>query len=565
MENTIVSQIKYSIRSAFLFIILISCADGEEELISINLPVTTSTYEDDCSSELQDFNAKIMSMGRISATSEAFIDCVNIDVESKYQQCVGDPFFNAPIATQIEKVISISNSTNNTNMYCSGGGGIASAGLGKFAHEGNENFKWSDWIDRALSRLDAELCKPGETPKLNGCRFKPYPWPYSSASGTIWHEVLHTHGYRHGANSSNAAAKIACGYPSSPTWHFQKNTMPYIIGQCIKKVINQSVNACGVIDDCPLPNQLRIVNRFNGPTCSCVTDPARIGLELFRQAPLANGVYTIKQKSSGRYMDAFQTSEDSFNAVTRKQQSNDTQKWILTIIGKVYTLQQKSNSRYLGAYESSNQDYSAVTSVGRSDDGARWVVLPVDDISSTIQQLSSSRFLDAYEESEDYSVVTRPAQNNATQQWILSWIETDFRDETFKIQQKSSGRFLDAFQSSDTGNNAVTRYSQSDDTQKWILKPIGAVYNIVQKSSQRLLDAFETLDNDYSTVTRPMQNNDTQRWVVFSTGRSEYTIQQLSSGMFMDAHESSGKGFSVVTREVQNNDTQQWIINRVEE
>lgn len=557
------NQIKHSFRCAFLFIIFISCANGEEELISINLPVLTSTYEDDCSSELQDFNAEIMSMGRISAASDAFVDCVNIDIESKYQQCIGDPFFNAPIETQIEKVISISNSTNNTNMYCSGGGGIASASLGKFAHEGNENFKWSDWIDTALSRLDAELCKPGETPKLNGCRFKPYPWPYSSASGTIWHEVTHTHGYTHGANGQ-ANAKQACGYANSPTWNYQRNTMPYILGNCIKKVINQSANVCGVIDDCLLPNSLRVVNHFNGQTCSCVTDPARIGLELFRQAPLANGVYTIKQKSSGRYMDAFQKSEDGFNAVTRKQQSNDTQKWVLTIIGKVYTVQQQSNNSYLGAYQTSSADYSVVTHISQTSDAEKWVVLPADDISSTIQQLSSSRFLDAYEESKDYSVVTRPAQNNTTQQWILSFVESD-RGETFKIQQKSSGRFLDAFQSYDTGNNVVTRDYQSDDTQKWTLKPIGAVYTIEQKSSLRLLDAFQTLDKDYSTVTRPMQNNDTQKWVIFSTGRSGYTIQQLSSGMFIDAHESSGKDFSVVTREAQNNDTQQWIINRVDE
>lgn len=43
-------------------------------------------------------------------------------------------------------------------------------------------------------------------------------------AGTMWHEVMHTHGYHHGASCSGVI-----GY------HFQRNTAPYIVGKCMRE------------------------------------------------------------------------------------------------------------------------------------------------------------------------------------------------------------------------------------------------------------------------------------------------------------------------------------------
>ena len=79
-------------------------------------------------------------------------------------------------------------------------------------------------------------------------------------------------------------------------------------------------------------------------------------------------------------------------------------------------------------------------------------------------------------------------------------------------------------------------------------------------SNNRHLDAHENSAKDFDVVTRSTQNNNTQRWVVTYLGRDEYTIQQLSNGRLLDAHEHSGEDYSVVTRTRQNNDTQRWRI-----
>jgi hypothetical protein len=45
------------------------------------------------------------------------------------------------------------------------------------------------------------------------------------------------------------------------------------------------------------------------------------------------GIYTIRQKSNGRFMDAHQDAGNDFRLVTRPEQKNDTQRWILEVVG----------------------------------------------------------------------------------------------------------------------------------------------------------------------------------------------------------------------------------------
>jgi Astacin (Peptidase family M12A) len=47
---------------------------------------------------------------------------------------------------------------------------------------------------------------------------------------------------------------------------------------------------------------------------------------------IPSGVYTIQQKSSGRFMDAHEIAEKDFALVTRTAQNNDTQRWLIKIV-----------------------------------------------------------------------------------------------------------------------------------------------------------------------------------------------------------------------------------------
>ena len=292
-----------------------------------------------------------------------------------------------------------------------------------------------------------------------------------------------------------------------------------------------------------------------GEDCTRTTQFSELVLNLPQ-----NGVYTIQQKSSNRFMDAHELAGKDFSVVTRTVQNNDTQRWIMKLVGQVYTVQQKSSMRFMDAHESAEKDFSVVTRTVQNNDTQRWVLLHVNNslCTYTLQQLSNGRFLDAHESGSDFSVVTRTAQNNNTQRWIL----TSLGDNTYTLQQKSNARFMDAHESVGNDFSVVTRPEQNNDTQRWILTLVGGVYTIQQRSNSRFVDAHES-SNDFSVVTRVAQNNDTQRWVVMPSGSDAFTIQQLRTGRFVDAHESSENDFSVVTRNRQNNDTQRWLIKSV--
>ncbi|RYY20833.1 MAG: hypothetical protein EOO04_19295 [Chitinophagaceae bacterium] len=270
--------------------------------------------------------------------------------------------------------------------------------------------------------------------------------------------------------------------------------------------------------------------------------------------PLAEGNFTIQQKSNNRFLDAHESGDHI--VVTRPAQNNTTQVWHLKPVGTIYEIRQKSNNRYLDAHELNG--HIAVTRPAQHNDTQRWVAIPVSGQTSTytIQQLSNLRFLDAHEEAaNDFKAVTRPAQNNTSQQWKVTADGNGFR-----IQQRVNNRFLDAHEIQGEDFAAVTRTSQANDTQRWAMTAIGGVYTIQQTSNDRFLDAHEQSLNDFRAVTRPAQNDSSQKWIILSKGGNTYSLQQLNTRRYLDAHEIQAQDFTVVTRPEQNNDTQRWII-----
>ena len=95
--------------------------------------------------------------------------------------------------------------------------------------------------------------------------------------------------------------------------------------------------------------------------------------QLYPTAVLANGTYTVRQKSSNRFLDAHEIESKDFALVTRPAQNNDTQRWTLTKVGTVFVIRQKSSGRFLDAHEASNNDFRIVTRPAESNATQRWV------------------------------------------------------------------------------------------------------------------------------------------------------------------------------------------------
>ena len=232
----------------------------------------------DCTAEQKDFNQEILFYGRTAAVTDAYAQCIQQEVSSRYKKCEGDPFYDASQNRQIDRVMRVSLSTNDVKINCSGGSGNASTGIGSYAHPDEEEFWWGGWFGAVHRSLGWPVCGTSEAAGRDDCRFAAYPWPYTQAAGIVWHEVMHTHGYTHGANDQ-APAKRACGYEdaSNAEWHFQRNTMPYIVGECVSNVLSRSGDHCN-LQRCSGDNELQIITSYDGTACRCVRDPGQKGL-----------------------------------------------------------------------------------------------------------------------------------------------------------------------------------------------------------------------------------------------------------------------------------------------
>ncbi|WP_423999445.1 FG-GAP repeat domain-containing protein [Maribacter sp. IgM3_T14_3] len=340
-----------------------------------------TSYADDCSPEYQAFNEKMMMFGRIAVASKAFEQCVNEKVRALYKKCNNDPFYDASIDIQIQKVIAVARSINNVHIKCTGGAGNASASIEDYGKISDEAFSWGGWFSDVYAQLGKRKCNSGEKPEENNCRYDDYPWPYTQGAGIIWHEAMHQQGYTHGASDQENAI-TACGYEEGDSWHFAVNTMPYIIQNCISEVLMQSARL-GDIDSCPGSNQLKIVSQYNGRSLECINDPGKKGLGILA---LENNQLTDKAiKPDGDWIGGWHLGTD--NTVVAKGDFNGdntedfivTSRWgigILTHDGETWRpLVVKPNGTRFGGWNFQSRDNKIVDVGDFNGDGKDDIVI----------------------------------------------------------------------------------------------------------------------------------------------------------------------------------------------
>lgn len=115
--------------------------------------------------------------------------------------------------------------------------------------------------------------------------------------------------------------------------------------------------------------------------------------------------FTLQQRTTGRYLDAYTTEAKEFGAVTVAAAGDiaESFKWVLTPVGEgkgeeasmLYTLRQKVTGRYLDAYTNEAKEFRAVTvAAGYIAESFKWVfeVVPVpeakDGATSTAEELA---------------------------------------------------------------------------------------------------------------------------------------------------------------------------------
>jgi hypothetical protein len=259
---------------------------GEHQVAVQQAPLYGAvSYEGaNCSQAKQDMVNEALRWGRIASNSDAFAGCIAASVNgagalgvSAYRQCIGDPAYGASAATQISMAVAAARTPNDLVMSCEGVPPpgktyVAHADIGTYGHTDPERLEFNrDWLTSNADNLGSPLCN--SVAEGTPCRWAAYPWPNQDIADRIWHEVSHTHGYTHGADDRENAI-VSCGYAGDPSWDYQRNTMPYIIGQCISAVLNHSNDVCGDPARGCRPTALHMIDAVDSTKCTCVEDPS---------------------------------------------------------------------------------------------------------------------------------------------------------------------------------------------------------------------------------------------------------------------------------------------------
>ena len=281
-------------------------------------------------------------------------------------------------------------------------------------------------------------------------------------------------------------------------------------------------------------------------------DPGPSGL------PLAEGIYTVGQVGTGRFLGIGGSPRTDFSVVTSEPDSDSEDRlasqaqshhWRFVPVGLVCTIGQHSSDRWLDAHHHASLDYSAMTRGSSEADDPHWVLRPVTGYLSTytLQQLATGRYLDAHTtEPADFSAATRPQASDDGNKERQYWRLTSVQGGSHTICQVTTGRYLDAHRQNPHDYSAVTRPRTSADTtsgdgQRWVLRTIGAVYGISHASSGRKLGAYETQVEDFAATADEAGPHDGQLWVGIGCPNGpqkrvtqRVTLQQLSTGRFLD-------------------------------
>lgn len=137
----------------------------------------------------------------------------------------------------------------------------------------------------------------------------------------------------------------------------------------------------------------------------------------------------------------------------------------------------------------------------------------------------------------------------------------------YTIQQKSSGRWVDAYPDrkdfaaiARPTADYIPKFGNLIDLPVWEITPVGNGYTIKQLTTGRFLDAHEIAEKGFAVVTRPRQSDETQTWILVPLGKGVFTIQQRSSGRYLDAHRTAAQDYALFTSPAVTSDSQRWIL-----
>ena len=219
----------------------------------------------------------------------AFRECADARLGTRYKNC-DDPNGSDARTVQIAKVLKALERNNPLEYTCSYALNDGTSAKANYAPWGEHGVKTIDLADDWMES------------------FSDWSWyrgvqPFNWRSSDILHEFMHTHNYKHPDSGCPADYKAGGIEPSAP----------YIIGDCVANVIEESATVCSVFG--APTGALSLVthlkeNTSGTQTCETVFDPGlRVALRT------SGGQYLRAVNGGGTVVDAQATAQGPWETV----------------------------------------------------------------------------------------------------------------------------------------------------------------------------------------------------------------------------------------------------------
>ena len=315
MSIQVTRNLAYSTCIPLLGLALSNCgatpaADGKERVGTAHAAVLgPTTWDSSClASDVPELQ-RAFALGQVAANSPAFAECLETSLTTfnqgglpgmnigPYVACTNDP----PNVTAGALLAAV-RSMNPTTIACDYGAiGTSTGGdalIGN-ADLGNSSTAESITLGSSLSYLVGKdgpcFWNPNDPNCAPGVN-------YAVVAETIFHEVMHQHGYLHVDNNWFAyteedSAGHLCGIPYSAQPVYG-NGIPYIVDHCLFAVMGESDKACSsMYTGCGEGLSLLDSVYDATPTCSCVEAPRSASVGAPRIAavtqPSANDYFAL--------------------------------------------------------------------------------------------------------------------------------------------------------------------------------------------------------------------------------------------------------------------------------
>lgn len=152
-------------------------------------------------------------LGRWVTDTEEFVACVQ---NGGYGACSSDE------APSVASGLAVTRTPNNYEIECDW---LDGSGYANYDSWDNGN---TEAMTLDIEYLTDNLGRP--------------PMPGRSAVGrTIWHELMHRHGYRHGISKNAEENRGYCD--QQPGWVWNEHSMPHIVGRCFEETALHTTHA----------------------------------------------------------------------------------------------------------------------------------------------------------------------------------------------------------------------------------------------------------------------------------------------------------------------------------